>query len=698
VTTIAHRDHRPAHPWDEVRVLREYPLRDGHTLAATSRFTDDVWQLGPALHQRHTRNLILDFTTLPHRYRTFAKELNCAFMAMPLPPGEQRPTLSTIRSHFSDLKRLYCWLADERGGPALAELTAADTAAYSRFVRGAIANHWGQTMAFAAVRRIWRFRTTLPGDRLMFDPHRAGDWSQERPQAGENSTDRIPEQVLGPLIVWATRFVDLFADDIIATTHEWEQLRRNTATLTPGGRTSRPDLLPALEKLLARHLEENRPLPGHKGKINHAFLGGVLSCHRGAFRRNAAYRDRVEAAAEIVGIGETTDYYTPITALLDGEPWLRKVSTDYGDTNLGNLARLLQTSCYILIAFYSGMRDSETKHLRRDCLRIERDAEGTPYRWKLNSRAFKGEGDLTGVEATWTAGAPAARAIKVLDRLQPQHAEFLFQSLPYGAGWAADGIGRSLTSSATSQALNRFVKWINAYCADRERADVIPDVDGKPFHLTTRQFRRTLAWFIARRPGGVIAGALAYRHLSIQMFEGYAGTSDSGFRAEVESEQALTRGEQLIDLTDTHRHRLQGPGAEEAILRLDKLGLNADGFGGNVLTDQRRLLRLMKRHDPAIYPGTYVTCVYRHDKALCRPRNDSSGQVLPELADCKPLKCKNVALAGENITAWRAESDRIDEHLARRPRLPPVLEQQLRQRQDQIHDFLARHVEQEPSR
>ena len=43
-----------------------------------------------------------------------------------------------------------------------------------------------------------------------------------------------------------------------------------------------------------------------------------------------------------------------------------------------------------------------------------------------------------------------------------------------------------------------------------------------PWRLKSSQFRRTLAWFIARRPGGSIAGAIQYRHLSIQMFEGYA--------------------------------------------------------------------------------------------------------------------------------------------------------------------------------
>jgi hypothetical protein len=41
---------------------------------------------------------------------------------------------------------------------------------------------------------------------------------------------------------------------------------------------------------------------------------------------------------------------------------------------------------------------------------------------------------------------------------------------------------------------------------------------------------------------------LQYRHQSIHLFEGYAGTSDSGFRDEVEAEQALARGHFLAEL------------------------------------------------------------------------------------------------------------------------------------------------------
>lgn len=692
MTAIPHRDHSTAHPWDEIRVLREYPLRDGHELAGTSRFSDDVWNLRPACHQHHARSLTLDFTTIPQGYRLLAKEVTCAYMAMPLPQGEQRPSLATIRGHFSFLKRFFWWLQDQRGGSALVDLTAADLGAYARIIRDALQLSRTRSKALAVVRRIWRFRTVLPGDRLMFDPQQVDGWATRRDSgSGENRTDRITEQVFGPLIVWATRFVDVFAPDIIAMTHEWAQLR----SVPRSHRRRQLGLLPSLEELLARHLEENRPLPGRQEAINYSFLGKTLNCDPSALNRTPAYIERIQAAAESVGIDQETYFYTPTTVMLDGAPWLPKISNEYGDQSLPVLSRLLQTACYILIAFYSGMRDSEIKHLHRGCLHIQRDADGRAYRWKLHSRAFKGERDPTGTPAAWTVGEPAGRAIRVLEQLQPQGTDLLFQPLPYGIGWAQEHAGGAMKSSSTSTWLNRFVKWVNTYCAEHERTDTIPDIDGQPFKLKTSQFRRTLAFFIARRPGGAIAGAIAYRHLSIQMFEGYAGTSEAGFRAEVESEQALARGEHLIDLTDTHRHHLQGPGAEEAARRMEEFGASTTGFEGSVLTDRRRLQRLMKRNDPAVYPGTYVTCVYRHDKALCRPRNDSSGQVLPELADCKPLTCRNVALTSENITAWRAESDKIDQHLARRPRLPPVLEQRLKQRQEQIQDFLDRHVEQE---
>jgi hypothetical protein len=310
----------------------------------------------------------------------------------------------------------------------------------------------------------------------------------------------------------------------------------------------------------------------------------------------------------------------------------------------------------------------------------------------MHSLAFKGETDPAGVPATWSIGEPAARAIIILEQLQPPGTDDLFARLQHSPGSKPDAVSQVLTSGATNARLNAFAAWVNNYCRRHGRADGIPEAGGRAWHLKNSQFRRALAWFIARRPGGVIAGALAYRHHCVQVFEGYAGTSESGFRAEVESEQALARGEHLMAAIDAHEHAsLTGPAAEEAARRLEAFGERAR-FQGIVVTDQARLRRLMNRHDPAIYPGEYITCIHDHTKALCEKARHGRGEGLPDHGGCKPLACHNVALTTENIAAWQREIDRIDTRLATRPPLPPLMRHRLEARRTEITAFLARNT------
>lgn len=54
--------------------------------------------------------------------------------------------------------------------------------------------------------------------------------------------------------------------------------------------------------------------------------------------------------------------------------------------------------------------------------------------------------------------------------------------------------------------------------------------------------------------------AIQYRHLDVQTFEGYAGTSKAGCRAEAQQEALLARGEGLSLMVDRHEHeQLRGP-------------------------------------------------------------------------------------------------------------------------------------------
>jgi len=47
------------------------------------------------------------------------------------------------------------------------------------------------------------------------------------------------------------------------------------------------------------------------------------------------------------------------------------------------------------------------------------------------------------------------------------------------------------------------------------------------------------------------------------------------------------------------------------------------------------------------------------------------------ISNCQPLDCKNVALDTANIAALRTEVRTLDEHLAARPTLPPLLDTRL---------------------
>lgn len=132
-------------------------------------------------------------------------------------------------------------------------------------------------------------------------------------------------------------------------------------------------------------------------------------------------------------------------------------------------------------------------------------------------------------------------------------------------------------------------------------------------------------------------------------------------------------------------HRLRGPAAAEAEARLASFERNVQ-FHGKVINDPKRLQRHMTRHDPHIYPGQFVTCVHKPERALCR-RGDSQNQ--PSLRDCQPLRCRNVALTDDNIAHMTHALGEYQRELARGDQLAPFVRHRLQARHDEIRSFLA---------
>ena len=668
----------------QARVLRTRQLASGARVEDTSCFGDEVWELGPAQHQKHATTLKLDFAHVPADFRLVAKELFYALLTSDLPPGEPSMSIVTIRGMLSNVGEFLRWAQQERQLASLGAFTPQDAEAWDQYVKARKLAEMTKAFKWRTMCLFWVYRRKLTVDAVTFDPASVVEPISYEGGRGENSTARIPEQVISPLLVWALWWVQVAAVDVLGALAEWAALNAQTEVNRKLRGERAEDTRAALTAVLDRYRAEGRALPFGISHVNYSHLAREAGCATGSFSKGRVAH-LIEQAVGELGVDDGSYLRHTVRAELDGRPFISRIA--YGD--LPDYVRLLTTAAYIVVSYLSGMRESEVKHLRRGCLKTWADQDaGVVRRW-VTSLAFKGEDDPTGVEATWVVIEAVAKAVEVLEALQHPDEDLLFAVHYSSPFYKQVTRGQAVRNQTTIVALHAFGDWINEYCAAHGRADVVPLVDGRKWRFTTRQFRRTLAWFIARQSGGSIAGALQFRHLRIQVFEGYAGTSESGFRAEVEAEEALARGEKLGDLIVNHDHyRLVGPAAAEAERRLAEFERQVR-FDGKVITDPKRLARHMERHDPHIYPGEFVTCVHNPDRALCR----REGQDGPSLPDCQPLACRNVALSTENVEAFVSYLATIDKTLAKGEVLAPFLRHRLQQRRREIAEFLAEHTD-----
>ncbi|MEU5046301.1 hypothetical protein [Streptomyces griseorubiginosus] len=407
---------RAAVPGDAL-VLAARPLRPEARLEETSRYGDDLWLLTPAWLRADRKPHRLDFALVPPAHRETAKLLFYALLIEDTPPGEEPITISSIRSYFTCVRHVLVWVQGR--GLSLAQLTGEDLDAYHREVTGLRMSLSGVYRQRRAVRLLWAYRSRL-ADRLVQDPLRRPlwqAWARANPRRyDENLTGRIPEHIMGPLLVWALRWVDDLADDVLAARTERD------------GIDARPPLHPvplvALRSVLDDFRRRGQPLPTAPDRLAAARHGTGVCPNFGYLARLAGHpqyrfgkaseRRLIEEAARDLGVGSDSPLHHRVQGQIDGRRWLEQIS--YYD--VGQFERLLQVSCWIVIAYLSGLRDSEIKHLRRGCVSAQRDTGGRIYRYRLHGLAFKGEG-VHGAAATWIVTAPVARAVAVLERCQP---------------------------------------------------------------------------------------------------------------------------------------------------------------------------------------------------------------------------------------------------------------------------------------
>lgn len=659
-------------------VLSGRELRNGLSLNESSVFDDDIWDLKPIIHQRHMRSRILNFSRLKTLNRLVFKE----YMQQFIDPASDCViwSESSIHQRWTHLVVFALWLDSEE--LVLSQVTGSDLSRFRAFIDSRQYSKERVRGILKGVDSLWTNRAQVRNG-LIVDPKKLEGWAiSTARKSHENRTPRIPKEFLTPLIQWALTISTEVGEDILAGFADYND--RNALRPLPWGQLSM-----AVDEWIEERRISRKPVPGNDGVVSLLQISRELGAHRKSIK---VHLERFVMLADDVGIDERNLLPTPIRAQIDGKLWLPGICANPSVpfSGVSSVARLLQTACYILIAYQSGMRDSEIKHLQRGCLSVTRDEMGQPFKYRLTSLAFKGERDPHGVEATWVIGKAAANSIELLEKLAAlSNRNYLFGRVKIQQGRMTNRTTEVLTSSSTNQNLVRFVAWVREWSRRNPESEMpeFPREMIDEHRLSTAQFRRTLAWFIAREPGGVVAGALQYRHLSIQIFEGYAGSSAAGFRAEVEAEEAIVRGEFMLGLvSDDEPLRFQGPASEESARRVARARTVA-GYEGLTITDPLRVVRMFDLEGAVLYPGRYVTCAFDAGRARCIARNDSA-KSKPSLEHCEPFRCSNVALTKENRAAWLQELEKLRLLREVATAHPPAILRDIERRESQIHSLL----------
>ncbi len=253
--------------------------------------------------------------------------------------------------------------------------------------------------------------------------------------------------------------------------------------------------------------------------------------------------------------------------------------------------------------------------------------------------------------------APVGDAVKVLHRLTAR----------VRAADGEDGLWRVLhprsyskshISSEIVRTLNQFRDHLNAQFGSPGAPIVPPGPDGRPWRITTRQFRRTIAWHIANRPFGAVAGMIQYKHASVAAFEGYAGSSPSGFRAEIARKRALGQLDDIMTYFDAHRDglSLSGPASKRVKHSLDTAVAELSPLPGRV-ADRAKLRTLLKDLARTLHVGPLADCFFDPAHALCLKRATNIERDAPAMALCEPTRCPNACFAARHRPVWAKARD-----------------------------------------
>jgi integrase len=352
--------------------------------------------------------------------------------------------------------------------------------------------------------------------------------------------------------------------------------------------------------------------------------------------------------------------------------------------NLSNLLDMLYAACFVVISYLVGARVSEILQLRAGCVqpRPTHTANGETEIVVMVGALFKKEPGYHGRPHEWVVPQAAIHAIAVLEALSAPHRSYTGRSelwlrarcraRSHGATeWQRKPTGSWPIQIATAEnignLMERYARWLD-----------LPFIEGRQWHPTTYQGRKTFARFAALRDRTslyALAQQLGHRDRSMTD-SGYAGT-DYVLEREIRSE--------VLE---------QSFGAWEHMLSTPRLGGRAGSVimakrpqfrGARTKNDIKTYARMLVEAGLVLGVCDYGYCVYRQEYSACRGNAAGPNPVYREPSTC--VRCLNFAVSTEHRPYWLEQMRRC-EALRNEPALPTQTLKIARERFEEARDML----------
>jgi hypothetical protein len=640
-----------SHPAQNAPAILPGLVAEGFT-GSVPRYGDPSWSLDALAHGPGVSRTTIHWETVPAAFREDLRHLTWLLINTSLPASfligrhpRWRTTVSPRHVYPTVAAwRAFCQWLEERGSSSLRDCTPADLEAYALHLATdrAMSRNPAQKV-LAALTRLWALDSSNPFPVGLCEPpwltEGADDFLPAGSSMGENSTEPITPETMGPLLVWALRVVDDFAEDILTAVQRKEEIlaRSKQTPNTPDGQA-------ALEDYLGRCVAAGTSLPsmaaGNKSGLAATYISFVTGASiRQVHRQVIAGRWR----ERLLSADGPAPVFTELSGTVDGRPWKKFI--DYSEA--GTFKTHLTTAAYIVVSYLTGMRPREIQGLERGCC-----PEPESGRYLIYGRVYKTAVNEDGNhvpqgtirDVPWVAIEPVVRAIRTVERINPDG--YLFGGLP---------------PDTMNLRVEKFIAWASnlAKTLDRPHEMIPQDRYGS---IGVSRFRRTLAWHIARRPGGLVALAVQYGHMRTAMSAGYASRSRNGMHDLLDLETALAAADTLASLNEdlANGAGISGPAARRAI----NAARHAPEFAGTIV-NARQARALLENPSLAVYenPSAMLMCVYKPDRALCNRVTDREA---PRLDRCVPA-CANIARTDDHAHLMRQRAESLEKQAPKSP-------------------------------